>query len=115
LKLLLSDDLKGCLSFKVAVAVIRVMMGLEIPGLGSEVPVTRKPLDSKETLVIGIIKAFDRSITPRVSKRNEDGLNPQRETESENNLQRPWVAIAPASPWHCHLVAETDPGIRTGF
>jgi hypothetical protein len=92
----LSDDLKRCLSLEVAVAVIRVMMELEIPGLGSEVTVTPKPLDSKETPVIGVIKAFDRSITPRFSNRDEDGLDSQRETESENNSKRPRVTVAPA-------------------
>jgi hypothetical protein len=95
LKLLLSDDLKRCLSFEVAVAVIGVMMELEIPGLGSEVTVTPKPLDSKETPVIGVIKAFDRSITPGFSNRDEDGFDPQRETESENNPKGTRVAIAP--------------------
>ena len=72
------------------------MMELEIPGLGSEVTVTPKPLDSKETLVIGVIKAFDRSITPRFSNRNEDGLDPQSETKSENNAKGAREAIAPA-------------------
>jgi hypothetical protein len=91
----LSDDFKRCLSFEVTVAVIPVMMELEIPGLGSEVTVTPKPLDSKETLVIGVIKAFDRSITPRFPNRDEDGLDPQRETKSENNPKGAWVAIAP--------------------
>jgi hypothetical protein len=91
----LSDDFKRCLSFKVAVAVIPVMMELEIPGLGSEVTVAPKPLDSKETPVIGVIKAFDRSITPRFSNRDEDGLDPQKETESENNPKGAGVAIAP--------------------
>lgn len=95
MKRFLSDDLKRCLSLEVAVAVIRVMMKLEIPGLRSEVTVTPKPLDSKETLVIGVIKAFDRSITPRFSNRNEDGLDPQNETESENNSKGPRVTIAP--------------------
>lgn len=72
------------------------MMELEIPGLGLEMAVTPKPLDSKETLVIGVIKAFDRSITPRFPNRDEDGLDPQRETKSENNPKGAWVAIAPA-------------------
>jgi hypothetical protein len=92
----LSDNFKRCFSLEVAVAVIPVMMELEIPGLGSEVTVAPKPLDSKETLVIGVIKAFDRSITPRFSNRDEDGLDPQRETESENNPKGAGVAIAPA-------------------
>jgi hypothetical protein len=90
----LSDDFKRCLTFEVAVAVIPVMMELEMSGLGSKVTVTPKPLDSKETLVIGAIKAFDRSITPRFSNRDEDGLDPQRETESENNPKGARVAIA---------------------
>ena len=81
------------------------MMKLEIPGLGSEVAVTPKPLDSKETLVIAAIKAFDRSITPRFSDRNEDSLDPQGETESENNPEGPWVAIAPAES---QLVVELE-------
>jgi len=72
------------------------MMELEMSGLGSEVTVTPKPLDSKETLVIGVVKAFDRSITPRFSDRDEDGLDPQRETKSENNPKGARVAIAPA-------------------
>jgi hypothetical protein len=73
---------------------MRVMIELEIPGLGSEVAVTPKPLDSKETLVIGIIKAFDRSITPGFSNRDEDGFDPQRETKSENDSKGPRVTVA---------------------
>lgn len=96
MKLLLSDDLQRCLSLEIAVAVMRVMIELKIPGLGSEVTVTPKPLDSKETLVVGVIKAFDRSITPRFSNRNEDGLDPQRETKSENNAKGARETIAPA-------------------
>jgi hypothetical protein len=101
----LSDDLEGCLSLEVAVAVMRVMIELEISGLGSEVTVTPKPLDSKETLVIGVIKALDRSITPGFSNRNEDGLDPQRETESENNSKGPRVTVAPAES---QLVVELE-------
>jgi len=70
------------------------MIELEIPGLGSEVTVTPKPLDSKEAAVIGIIKAFDRSITPGFSNRNEDGFDPQRKTKSENDSKGPRVTVA---------------------
>jgi hypothetical protein len=70
------------------------MMEFEIPGLGSEVTVTPKPLDSKETLVIGIIKAFDRSITPGFSNRDEDWFDSQKETKSDNNSEGARVAIA---------------------
>ena len=95
MSLLLSDDLKRCLSFEVAVAVVPVVMELEIPGLRSEVTVTPKPLDSKETLVIGVIKAFDRPITPRFSNGDEDDLDPQRETKSENHPKGARIAVAP--------------------
>jgi hypothetical protein len=92
----LLNNLKRYLPFEVAVPVMRVMMELKIPGLGSEMTVTPKPLNSKETLVIGFIKAFDRSITPGFSNWNEDSFDPQRETDSENDSKRPRVTVAPA-------------------
>ncbi len=84
---------------------MRVMMEHEIPRLGSEVTVTPKPLDSKETAVIGVIKAFDRSITPGFSNRDKDGFDPQRETESENDSKRSRVTVAPAES---QLVVELE-------
>jgi len=81
------------------------MMEFEIPGLGSEVTVIPKPLDSKETLVIGIIKAFDRSITPGFSNRDEDWFDSQKETKSENNSEGARVAIASAES---QLVVELE-------
>ena len=89
------NDLTGCLPLEVAVPMTQVMIEFEIPGLGSEVAVTPEPLSSEETTVIGVIKTFDRSITPRFSNRDEDGLDSQRETESENNPKGTRVAIAP--------------------
>jgi len=73
---------------------MQVMKELKIPGLGLEVTVTPEPLNSKETAVISVIKAFDRSITPRLSNRDKDGFDAQRETESENNSKRPRVTVA---------------------
>lgn len=84
---------------------MHVMIELKIPGLGSEVTVTPEPLNSKETAVIGVIKAFDRSITPRFSNRDKDGFDSQREAESENNSKRPWVTVAPAES---QLVVELE-------
>jgi hypothetical protein len=72
----LLDNLKRRFPLEVAVSVMRVMMELEVPRLGSEVTVTPKPLDSKKTLVIGIIETFDRSITPWFSNRDEDSFDP---------------------------------------
>ena len=123
-KLLLPDDFKRRLSFEVAVAVVPVMMELEIPGLRSEVTVTPKPLDSKETLVIGVIKAFDRPITPRFSNGDEDDLDPQRETKSENHPKGARIAIAPAESQfvvelekigHPHGLTASDQALGNGL
>ena len=89
------DNLKRRFPLEVAVSVMRVMMELEVPRLGSEVTVTPKPLDSKKTLVIGIIETFDRSITPGFSNRDEDSLDSQQQTESEDDAKGPRVTIAP--------------------
>ncbi len=75
---------------------MQVMIEFEIPGLGSEVAVTPEPLSSEETTVIGVIKTFDRSITPRFSDRDKDGFDAQKETESENHSKRPRVTVAPS-------------------
>jgi hypothetical protein len=99
------NDLERCLPLEEAVSMMHVVIEFEIPGLGSEVAVTPKPLDSKETAVIGIIKAFDRSITPRFSNRNKDGFYPQRETEPEDDSKGPRITVAPAKS---QLVVELE-------
>jgi hypothetical protein len=81
------------------------MIELKIPGLGSEVTVTPEPLDSKETAVISVIKAFDRSITPRLSNRDKDSFDSQSKTEPENNSKRSRVTVAPAES---QLVVELE-------
>ena len=73
---------------------MQVMKELEIPGLRLEVTVTPEPLNSKETTVISVIKAFNRSITPRLSNRDKYGFDAQRKTEFENNSKRPRVMVA---------------------
>ncbi len=84
---------------------MQVMIELEIPGLGSEMAVTPEPLGSEETPVIGVIKAFDRSITPRFSNRDKDGFDAQKETESENRSKRSRVTVAPSES---QLVVELE-------
>jgi len=120
----LPDDFKRCLSFEIAVAVVPVMMELEIPGLRSEVTVTPKPLDSKETLVISVIKAFDRPITPRFPNGGEDDFDPQRETKSENHPKGARIAIAPAESQfvvelekigHAHGLPASDQALSNGL
>jgi hypothetical protein len=95
LKLLSLNDFMRCLPIGVAVLLMHVMMELEIPGLGSEVAVTPKPLDSKEQAIIGLIKAFDRSITSGFSNRDKDGFDFQGETKSEYDSEGSRVTVVP--------------------
>jgi hypothetical protein len=81
------------------------MMELKIPGLGSEMAVTPKPLDSKETAIIGVIKAFDCSITPGFSNWDKDGFDPQREAKPDNESKGARVAVASAES---QLVVELE-------
>ena len=73
-----------------------VMEELKILGLGSEMPIAAKPLGSEESSVIGIIEAFHNSITPGFSYRDEDYLDPQQKTDSEDNAKGTGITIASA-------------------
>ena len=64
---------------------VSIMEEFEVLRLRSEVTIAMKPLPSEESLIVGIIEALDDSITPRFSYRDEDYLDPQQETESEDN------------------------------
>ena len=73
---------------------IPVMEELKMLGLGSEMPIAAKPLGPEKPPVIGVIKALHNSITPRLSYRDEDHLNPQKQTDSEDNAKGTGVTIA---------------------
>ena len=96
---------------------ISIVEELKVLGLGSEVTITTKPLDSEESSVIGIIKALHDSITPRFSYWDEDQFDPQPQTEFENNTKRTGVTIAPSETefvvdlekiGHAHSLPTTD-------
>jgi hypothetical protein len=105
LKLLLFNNLIRCLPLEVAVPMMHVMIELEIPGLGSEVAITPKPLDSEETAIIGVIEAFDRSITPGFSYGDKYGFDSQGETKSEYDSEGSRVTVAPTES---QLVVELE-------
>jgi hypothetical protein len=73
---------------------ILIVKELEILGLRSELAITPKPLGSKESSVIGIIKALHHTITPGFSYRDEDHLHPQQQTKSQNDAKGTRVTIA---------------------
>jgi hypothetical protein len=71
-----------------------VMEELKVLGLGSEMPIAAKPLGPEEPSVIGIIETLHSSITPRFSYRDEDHLDPQKQTHPQDNAKGTGVAIA---------------------
>jgi hypothetical protein len=73
---------------------VSIMEEFEVLGLGSEVTIATKPLPSEESLIIGIIEALHDSITPRFSYRDKDHLDPQKQTESEDDAKGTRVTIA---------------------
>lgn len=96
---------------------VSIVEELKVLGLGSEVTIAPKPLGSEESSVIGIIKAFHNSITPRFSYRDENYFDPQKQTDSENNAKGTGVTIAsPKTEFvvdlekigHAHSLPTTD-------
>jgi hypothetical protein len=73
-----------------------IMEDLKVLGLGSEVTIAPKPLGSEESSVIGIIKALHSSVTPRFFYRDEDHLDPQQQTDSQDNAKGTGITIASA-------------------
>lgn len=71
-----------------------VVKELKVLGLRSEMSVTAKPLGSEESSIIGLIKAFHNSITPRFSFRDEDHFDPHEQTEPQDNAKGSGVTIA---------------------
>lgn len=92
---ILLNQLERCFPFKAAVAMMSIVEELEVLGLGPEVTIASKPLCSKESPVIGVIKALHGSITPRFSYWDEDHLDPQQQTEFEDNAEGTGITIAP--------------------
>ena len=74
---------------------ISIVEDLKVLGLGSGVTIATKPLGPEESTIIGVIKSFHSSITPRFSYRDEYHLDPQQQTEFEYNAKRTGVTIAP--------------------
>ena len=91
---LLLDELERGFPFEEAVTMIPVVEELKVLGLRSEMSVTPKPLGPKESSIIGIIKAFHNSITPRFSYRDEDNFDPHQQTEPEDEAKGPGITIA---------------------
>ena len=53
-----------------------------------------KPLPPEKLLVVSVIEAFDHRISPRFGHRNKHRLNPEMQTEPNDQARRPGVTIA---------------------
>jgi hypothetical protein len=73
---------------------VSVMEELKVLGLGSQVTIAAKPLPSEESLIVAIIEALHDSITPRLSYRDKDHFDAQKQTESEDDAKGTRVTIA---------------------
>jgi hypothetical protein len=90
----LLNDLERSLAFKATIPMVLVVEEFEVLGLGSELTIAPKPLPSKESPVVGVIKALHDAIAPRFSDRDEDHLDSQQQTEPEDNAKGARVTIA---------------------
>jgi hypothetical protein len=79
---------------RAAIRVVFVMEELKVLGLGSEAAIATNPLPCEESPIVGIIEALDGSITPWFSYGDEDHLDPQQKTESEDDAKVARVTIA---------------------
>jgi len=53
-----------------------------------------KPLPPEKLFAVGVIEALNHTISPRLRYRNKHGLDPEMQTESNNQARWPGVAIA---------------------
>lgn len=56
---------------------VPVMEALEILALPFQMGIAVEPLPPEKLFVVGIVEAFDYSISPRLRDRNEHGLDPE--------------------------------------
>jgi hypothetical protein len=73
---------------------VSVMEEFKVLGLGSQVTIAAKPLPSEKSLIVAIIEALHDSITPRLSYRDKDHFDAQKQTESEDEAKGTRVTIA---------------------
>jgi hypothetical protein len=88
------DKLGRGFPLEAAVTMVLVVKELKVLGLGSKLAITPKPLPSKKLPVVGVIKALHNAIAPGFSDRDEDHLDAQRKTKSEDDAKGARVAIA---------------------
>ena len=74
---------------------VSVMEEFKVLRLGSQVTIAAKPLPSEKSLIVAIIEALHDSITPRLSYRDKDHFDAQKQTESEDDAKGTRVAVAP--------------------
>jgi hypothetical protein len=93
-KLFLLDLLERSLSLKAAIAVAFIMEEFKVLRLGTEIPITAKPLGSEEAAVIGVIEALHGTVPPGFSDGDKDGFDVEGKTEAKDDAERTGMPIA---------------------
>jgi hypothetical protein len=88
------NNLQGSFPFEAAVTVVAVVKKGEVAGLGFEVLIIPEPLSPEEFSLVGVIEVLHSAIAPGFSERDEDNLDPEGETEFQDNPERARIAVA---------------------
>jgi hypothetical protein len=88
------NNLQGSFPFEAAVMVVEVVKKGEVAGLGFEVLIIPKPLSPEEFALVGVIEVLHGATAPGFPERNEDHLDPEGETEFQDNPERARIAVA---------------------
>jgi hypothetical protein len=90
----LLKELRRSCALEVAIAMVSVVENLEVFGLSSELCITSKKLPTEESPVIGIIEALHHAISPGLSNRNKNDLDPHQEAKPQDNPQGSGMPMA---------------------
>ena len=94
-EVMLLDDLVGGLAPEAAVPVVPVVKTLKVLCLPLERGVRGEPLPPEELAVIGVVEVFHDPVPPRLTDGNEDRGDAVVEAHTQDDAQRPRVAVAP--------------------
>ena len=94
-EVMLLDDLVGGLAPEAAVPVVPVVKTLKVLCLPLERGVRGEPLPPEELAVIGVVEVLHDPVAPRLAYVDEDRGDAVVEAHTQDDAQRPRVAVAP--------------------
>lgn len=94
-EVMLLNDVVGGLALEAAVPVVPVVKTLKVLRLPLERRVAREPLPPEELAVIGVVEVLHDPVAPRLAYGDEDRGDAVVEAHTQDDAQRPRVAVAP--------------------